>query len=72
MKRFGLFVLLLATACGPRPVISDSPALHQWTAKEWEQILTAEKALPGDSILIPVLEDYIGHYDTSRAVEMRR
>jgi hypothetical protein len=59
MKNGCIILLFILTACGPAPVITDAPAVHHWTAKEWGEILQAEKTPPPDSILIPVLEDYV-------------
>lgn len=49
-------LLLILSACSLPPC--PTHAVKTWTPAEQRQILTEEKKLPADSILIPVLEDY--------------
>ena len=51
------YILLLAlTACAPQPC--PVIAVKQWTPAEQRQMLTEVQKLPGDSILVPLIEDY--------------
>lgn len=55
---FALLFALCACAPAPAPVISSCPSVKPWTKAEQMQIFAAERALPPDSILIPVIIDY--------------
>jgi hypothetical protein len=49
-------LLLALTACSQQAC--PTYAVKTWSREEQRQILDAERELPDDSILIPVLEDY--------------
>lgn len=57
-----LILLFVLVSCVSAPAVVPPHPLHQWSPKEWSEILKAEKQLPADSILIPVIEDYVGLY----------
>jgi hypothetical protein len=55
--RYAARLLILSlTACSQPPC--PTHAVKTWTREEQRQILDAERELPDDSILIPILEDY--------------
>lgn len=59
MKPIAIALCLVLAACQPAaPVIQTCIPVTPWTPEQQRQILDAEKALPSDSILIPVLMDY--------------
>jgi hypothetical protein len=51
-------LLLTLAACSPQCPAPTPIAVKDWSREEQRQILTEEKKLPDNSILIPVLEDY--------------